>query len=87
MNQNIVNNKMVVLSAKCSLPTHSQQDHFENALRTYATWLVRAVGRKMADSTPNNKPGIDLTSEGNKCSNVLVDNKIRRDKDGGKTAN
>ncbi|MCP4582405.1 MAG: hypothetical protein GY839_12395 [candidate division Zixibacteria bacterium] len=62
------------LSVVCSQPTHSQQDHLENALRTYATWLVRAAGRKMADSTPDNSPIIDLTSEGNKCSNALVDN-------------
>ncbi|MCP4582106.1 MAG: hypothetical protein GY839_10840 [candidate division Zixibacteria bacterium] len=65
------------LSVKCSQPTHSQQDHLENALRTYATWLVRAAGRKMANNSPDNKPIIDLTSEGNKCSNSLVDNRIR----------
>jgi len=76
-------NQTVVLSAKCSQPTHSQQDHLDNALRSYATWLVRAAGRKMAENMPDNNPRIDLTSGGNKCSNTLVDNKLRRAKDGG----
>jgi len=71
------------LSAICSQPTSFQQDHLENALRTYATWLARAVSRKMAGSTPDNKPGIDLTSGGNKCSNSLTDNELRRAEDGG----
>jgi len=66
--------KATRLSVVCSQPTHSQQDHLENALRSYATWLVRAVGRKMADSTPNNKARIDLTSLENKCCNTLIDN-------------
>ncbi len=80
-------NQTVVLAANYTQPTQSQQDHLENALRSYATWLVRAASRKMADSTPDNKPRIDLTSEGNKCTNTLVDNGLRKGEDGGKTAN
>jgi hypothetical protein len=76
-------NQKIILSAICSQPTRSQQDHLENALRSYAGWLVRAVSRKMADSTPNNSPRIDLTSGGNKCSNTLIDNELRRAEDGG----
>jgi len=73
----VINRKRAAgLSVICTQPTHSQQDHLEHALRSYTTWLVRAASRKMADSTPNNNPRIDLTSEGNKCSNSLVDNRM-----------
>jgi len=52
-----------------------QGDNIDDALRTYATWLVRAARRKLADSgaseNTDNSAGIDLTSAGNKRTNSL----------------
>jgi len=43
-----------------------QNERFDQALRTYASWLARAALRKTAqntsENTPYNSPGIDLTS-------------------------
>jgi len=33
-----------------------KNEHIEGALRTYATWLVRAAQREMAASGPENTP-------------------------------
>ena len=37
-------------------PISIQKENSESALRTYATWLVRATCRKMAGSEPQNTP-------------------------------
>jgi hypothetical protein len=37
-------------------PVGQQQEHLNSALRTYATWLVRATRRKMAASGPEKPP-------------------------------
>jgi len=77
----VINRKKVVrLSVVCSQPANSQQDHLENALRSYATWLVRAALQKLAESSSNNDR-IDLTSEGNNRSNSLNDNRISMNED------
>jgi len=43
-----------------------QNERFDHALRTYATWLARAAVRKTVQNTPENAPynsaRIDLTS-------------------------
>jgi len=57
-----------------------QQDHLENALRIYAAWLVRATRLKLTKS-PSNNDRINLTSEANKRSNSLNDNRISMDED------
>ncbi len=59
----------------CPIPSNKQGD-IDHALRTYATWLLRAARRKLAGSGAENTPIIDLTSGGNKCTNSLVDNDI-----------
>lgn len=68
------------ISSQFLAPTGLQHDRLGDARRTYATWLVRAAHRKLADSealeSPDNSALIDLTSEGNKRTNLLVDNGI-----------
>ena len=70
--------KPVDLRAKLSQTTNYQMDHFDSTLRTYASWLVRVIRRRLGDYSPNNSD-IDLTSAVNKCSNPLIDNGINDD--------
>jgi len=44
------------LGASFAVATVFQKDRFAAALRTYATWLVRATCRKMASCGPDNSP-------------------------------
>jgi hypothetical protein len=57
-------------------------DRLGAAFRTYATWLVRAARRKLAESGASgnldNPAGIDLTSTSNNRTNSLNDNELRR---------
>ena len=74
------------ISGQFSGPDGQQQDRINDALRTYATWLVRAGCREMAESgaseSPRNKADnslrIDLTPEGIRRTNSLGDNGIGR---------
>ncbi len=70
------------ISAMCNSASNLQKDRLDDALRTYASWLVRAARREMAESeaseTPHNSARIDLTPKGIKCTNSLGDNGIGR---------
>jgi hypothetical protein len=44
------------ISTKYHLPEGQQELRGSDALRTYATWLVRATRRKVAISGPENTP-------------------------------
>ena len=80
-------NKLLSVAFSSSEPTSAHYDHFDDALHTYATWLVRATRRKLAESgapeKPDNSALIDLTSDGNKRTNMLVDNGISHDRKDG----
>jgi hypothetical protein len=53
----------LLLTSRLGQPSAIQQDKFKNALRTYATWLVRAARRKMAESGSENTPQNALKKE------------------------
>ena len=70
----VVNN--IRFGTQFSQPTNPLQDHNENTMRTYATRLARAALRKLTESDPIDNNRIDLTSERNKCTNSLTNNRI-----------
>lgn len=49
-----VEKRGLLLSSRFGQPSAIQQDQFDDAIHTYATWLVRGARRKMADSGPKN---------------------------------
>jgi hypothetical protein len=62
-------NKQLHISMHCEfLPcANSGKKGIDDALRTYATWLVRATRQKMGTSEPeniDNKSRINLTKDG-----------------------